>query len=160
MKELYELSSKAASLKPRFSKKRKILSQHKDLDRMMHQAHHNAFATIDCLDCANCCKTTSPLFTSSDIERLASHLQLRPAVFVDRYLKVDEDGDHVLKSVPCPFLGSDNYCSVYEARPKACRGYPHTDQPRQRKILSLAIQNASICPAVLQILEEVLDQVS
>ncbi len=29
---------------------------------------------------------------------------------------------------PCPFLGDDNYCSVYEARPKACREYPHTDR--------------------------------
>ena len=77
----------------------------KDLDREFHQAHDEAFQKIDCLKCANCCKTTGPLFTPSDITRLAKHFRLKPAQFSDQYLRLDEDGDMVLKSVPCPFLG-------------------------------------------------------
>ncbi|NND08456.1 MAG: YkgJ family cysteine cluster protein [Saprospiraceae bacterium] len=160
MTELDKLPSKAANLKPRFNTKRKILERRKDLDLIVHRTHSEVFARTDCLTCANCCKTTSPLFIGTDIERIANYLQLKPSQFVDRYLVVDEDGDDVLKSVPCPFLGSDNYCSIYAVRPKACRGYPHTDQPKQRKILSLTLKNASICPAVLEILETVLDEVS
>ncbi|HAG48373.1 MAG TPA: zinc/iron-chelating domain-containing protein, partial [Cryomorphaceae bacterium] len=30
----------------------------RDLDKVVHQLHEDAFRKIDCLDCANCCKTT------------------------------------------------------------------------------------------------------
>jgi Fe-S-cluster containining protein len=123
----------------------------KDLDQTFHQAHKAAFQKIDCLKCANCCKTTGPMFTPSDISRLAKHFRLKPAEFTDIYLRVDEDGDKVLKSVPCPFLGEDNYCGVYEIRPKACREYPHTDRFKMHQILKLTEKNASLCPAVFEI---------
>ena len=31
--------------------------------------HDEVFEEIDCLSCANCCKTTGPLFTEKDIEK-------------------------------------------------------------------------------------------
>lgn len=46
------------------------------------------------------------------------------------YLRVDEDNDKVFKSMPCPFLGEDNLCSIYDIRPKACREFPHTDRKK------------------------------
>ncbi|MGB0176278.1 MAG: YkgJ family cysteine cluster protein, partial [Owenweeksia sp.] len=95
----------------------------KQLDHHFHDLHDEVFAEVNCLNCANCCKTTGPLFTDSDINRLARHFNLKPAEFIDQYLRVDEDGDFVLQTLPCPFLGDDNYCSVYEVRPKACREY-------------------------------------
>lgn len=125
----------------------------KKLDRQIHQLHEEVFACTDCLQCANCCKTTGPLFTRKDIERISKHLKMKAAHFEEKYLRVDEDGDHVLQSVPCTFLGSDNYCSIYEVRPKACREYPHTDRDKQQQILHLTRKNASICPAVFTILE-------
>lgn len=125
----------------------------KKLDRQIHQLHEEVFACTDCLQCANCCKTTGPLFTRKDIERISKHLKMKAADFEEKYLRVDEDGDHVLQSVPCTFLGSDNYCSIYEVRPKACREYPHTDRDKQQQILHLTRKNASICPAVFTILE-------
>lgn len=127
----------------------------KQLDRHFHEAHEEAFAHIDCLSCANCCKTTGPLFTGKDINRLARHFGLRPAEFIDQYLRVDEDGDFVLKSVPCPFLGEDNYCSVYEVRPKACREFPHTDRNRMHQILELTRKNVEVCPAVFEMVERI-----
>lgn len=131
----------------------------RQLDMLMHQAHDEAFACINCLECANCCTTTGPLLTDKDISRLAKHLRIKDAVFVDDYVRVDEDGDQVFKSMPCPFLGADNYCSVYEHRPKACKDYPHTDRVKQHQLLKLHLKNAEICPAVEQVLKDVSEKI-
>lgn len=100
----------------------------KNLDQITQQLHNEAFEEIDCLKCANCCKTTGPLFTETDINRIAKHFKMKPGAFIDSYLKVDEDNDYVLQTTPCSFLGADNYCGIYEVRPKACREYPHTNR--------------------------------
>ncbi|MFT6686082.1 MAG: Fe-S-cluster containining protein [Bacteroidia bacterium] len=115
--------------------------------------HEEVFACTDCLKCANCCKTTGPLFTQKDIERIAKHLKLKPGQFVEKYLRIDEDKDYVLQQVPCPFLAEDNYCGIYEVRPKACREYPHTDRNKMHQILNLTAKNVEICPAVYEIVE-------
>lgn len=126
----------------------------KDLDDRFHALHDDVFSYTDCLECANCCKTTSPLFTDRDIERLAKALRLKPVDFIAQYLKIDEDGDHVLQSSPCPFLDADNYCMVYKDRPTACREYPHTNRKRMVQILDITFNNTMVCPAVLSITEE------
>mgnify|MGYP000010387066 CR=1 FL=1 len=82
---------------------------------------------------------------------MAKRLRLKTADFEARYLRLDEDGDWVLRQLPCPFLESDNACSIYEDRPKACREYPHTDRVKQVQILDLTAKNALICPAVGEI---------
>ncbi|MAR39343.1 MAG: zinc/iron-chelating domain-containing protein [Flavobacteriales bacterium] len=123
------------------------------LDKIIHPIHLEVFECTDCLKCANCCTTTGPLFTDKDISRIAKYLRIKPSEFVDIYLKIDEDNDYVLQSVPCTFLGEDNYCSIYDVRPKACRGYPHTDRIKQYQLLELTNKNLDICPAVFQIVE-------
>jgi uncharacterized protein len=125
----------------------------KNLDEVFQAEHHKAFENIDCLDCGNCCKTTSPMFTDHDVDRLAKHLKMSPSAFFEKYLTVDSDKFQVLKSSPCAFLGADNYCSVYEARPKACREFPHTDRRRVVQLLDLTLLNTKICPAVAQIVD-------
>ena len=125
------------------------------LDGLFQEAHEEVFAKTDCLECANCCKTTSPIFYHVDIERLSKALRIRPGEFIDRYLRVDEDGDHVLRSSPCPFLGADNHCAVYDSRPRACREYPHTDRRKIAQLLDLTHRNTLVCPAVLQIVDRV-----
>lgn len=135
----------------------KSLKRHDErrLDDIFHQAHDEVFEETDCLTCANCCKTTSPIFYQTDIERLARALRIKPGDFVTRYLRVDEDKDFVLQSSPCPFLGVDNYCSVYEDRPKACREYPHTDRKKVIQIMDLTYKNSLVCPAVLHMLDKI-----
>ena len=123
------------------------------IDALFQDAHEDVFSCVDCLACANCCKTTGPLFTQKDIERIAKHLRLKPKDFIDQYLRVDEDKDHVLQSVPCVFLGADNYCSIYDVRPKACREYPHTDRVKQKQLLNLNLKNTEVCPGVQEIFE-------
>lgn len=128
-------------------------SKRKNLDALFHQLHETTFEHTDCLDCANCCKTTSPIFTTKDIERIAKTLKLKPAQFIEQYLRIDEDEDYVLTTAPCPFLEADNTCRIYEHRPKACREYPHTDRKAMHKILDLTYRNTLVCPAVFEIVE-------
>ena len=107
------------------------------LDKLIHPLHKEVFKCTDCLKCANCCKTTSPLFTDKDIIRIAKHVRLKPSKFTEKYLRIDEDRDYVLQSTPCSFLENNNYCSIYDVRPKACREYPHTDRIKQHQLLKL-----------------------
>ncbi len=79
---------------------------------------------------------------------------MKPGDFIDTYLRLDEENDYVLQQVPCPFLGDDNYCGIYDQRPKACQEYPHTDRKDFHKISSITIKNTSICPAAYNIVEE------
>ena len=123
------------------------------IDDAFHRLHEEVFSEIDCLTCANCCKTTSPIFYQTDIERVAKALRLKPGDFIEKYLRIDEDRDYVLKSSPCPFLDSENYCSVYADRPKACREYPHTNRKKMVQITELTHKNTLVCPAVLEIVE-------
>lgn len=155
MKELQDLKSKAQKSREenkRFFEKLKKRTP-KDLDQTFAALHDEAFEHIDCLQCANCCKTTGPLFLQKDIERLANHFRMKPAAFIEQYLHIDEDNDYVLNVLPCPFLGADNYCSVYESRPNACREYPHTNQRKMHTIFKETLNNTSVCPAVFEIVE-------
>ena len=131
--------------------KRVRKQQKRTLDQAFHNEHENAFQEIDCLDCANCCKTTSPIFRDQDIKRLAKLFKMKQGQFIDEYLRIDEDNDYVLKSSPCPFLLDDNKCFVYDVRPQACREYPHTNRKNMYQILTLTKNNTLICPAVAQV---------
>ncbi len=124
----------------------------KNLDDSFHEAHDAAFEKIDCLKCANCCKTTSPIFRDIDIQRISKKLRVTPESFEKEYLRKDEDGDWVLLTAPCTFLNEDNTCFIYDIRPMACREYPHTDRKRMIQLMELTMKNADICPAVSRII--------
>ena len=128
------------------------------LDKAIQSLHDEVFENTDCLACANCCKTTSPMFTDKDIIKIAKHLRLKPSVFYDKYLRTDEDKDYVLKSLPCTFLLNDNSCSIYKVRPKACREFPHTNRRKQTQLLKLTEKNVEVCPAVYEIIERLKEE--
>ncbi|EIJ39609.1 putative Fe-S oxidoreductase [Galbibacter orientalis DSM 19592] len=152
LKQLPQLAKdKQNENKKYFAKLRK--KPPKNIDYVMQELHEAEFEKTDCLTCANCCKTTGPLFTNADIERISKHFKQKPQQFIDTYLRIDEDNDYVLQEVPCTFLGADNYCLIYDVRPKACREYPHTDRKKFQQISNLTIKNTSICPAVYNIVE-------
>lgn len=152
-----QIQARAQKLKPRlkrlFERLRKMSKS--KVDALFGTTHEEVFASTNCLDCANCCKTTGPLFTGRDIARISKNLRLSKVEFEKTYLKIDEEGDWVLQSVPCPFLGTDNHCSIYEIAPKACRTYPHTDRHKQHQLFQKTKLNAAICPAVQDILEKI-----
>jgi Fe-S-cluster containining protein len=133
------------------SKLGKLNSQ--KLDDLMLQLHYSEFKKIDCLECANCCKTISPAMNESDVRRMSAAMKLKISEFNIRYLNIDDEGDYVFKQTPCPFLGEGNFCSVYETRPRACREYPHTNRKRFYQILDLTCKNYKVCPAIFNIVE-------
>ncbi|WP_421918074.1 YkgJ family cysteine cluster protein [Marinifilum sp.] len=151
--DLEQLKVKAnqteADTKEFFAKLKK--KKPKQLDKIVHALHDEVFKELDCLECANCCKSISPIIIDKDIERLSKHLRMKPADLINRYLEVDNDNDYVFREAPCPFLMPDNYCMVYENRPRACREYPHTDRKRFYQILNLSLKNTHYCPAVYEV---------
>lgn len=130
----------------------------KNLDSSFHQIHDKTFQEIDCLKCANCCKTTSPIFRDVDIKRIAKFERTSEKDFIKNFLRMDEDGDYVLQQSPCYFLDDDNTCRIYEVRPLACREYPHTDRKNMHQILDLTRKNTEVCPAVAKIVDQLLNQ--
>lgn len=132
----------------------------KDLDYVMQDLHQQTFAHTNCLECANCCKTTGPLFTKADISRIAKHFKMKEQQFIETYLQIDQDNGYVLQELPCSFLDADNYCMIYDVRPKACREYPHTDRKKFHQIASLTIKNTAICPAAFEIVENMKKRLS
>lgn len=132
----------------------------KNLDYLVQEIHYGVFEEIDCLKCANCCKTAGPLYTEKDIERISRHLRMKPAEFESKFLKTDEDNDKVLQNLPCYFLNEDNTCSIYDVRPKACREYPHTDRKKIYQINNLMIKNTIICPAAFHFVEKMSEKMN
>jgi len=144
------------TIKKHFAKLKK--SKGKEADNQFHKNHEEFFKKNDCLTCANCCKTTSPIFRDVDIKRISKQLKLKESTFVDKYLKIDEEQDYVLKSSPCPFLDlADNTCNIYAFRPLACAEYPHTDRKNMVQILDLTSRNAEMCPAVASIVLQIIN---
>lgn len=149
------LNKSALRLKENKSFYEKLKSRKpKDLDGIISDFHDAVFEEMDCLQCANCCKTTSPVFKDTDIERIARHLRIKPSAFTEKYLHLDDEQDYVLNNAPCPFLDAENYCLIYEARPVACKEYPHTNRKRFYQLIPKTINNLSICPAVFLITEK------
>ena len=125
----------------------------KSLNRRADQLHEEVFEEIDCLDCANCCKSIPPILNDLDIKRAAKFLGIKPNDFKEKYVVVDDDLDMVMKTSPCPFLMEDNKCLIYEGRPRACREYPHTDNYEFVKNIKLHRKNLEYCPAVYHIVK-------
>lgn len=132
-------------------------SNRKKMDQFFHEEHAAAFQKVDCLNCANCCKTTSPIFRDIDVKRLSKHLRMSERQFIQTYLRTDEDEDYVLKVAPCPFLLDDNSCGVYDDRPLACKEFPHTNRKNMFQITDLTVSNSLVCPAVALITQKMND---
>jgi len=123
------------------------------VDEAFQTLHEEVFAEVNCLDCANCCKSLGPKLNAADIRRISGVLRIKASEFEEKYLRMDEDDDFVFRIMPCAFLAEDNSCKIYEDRPRACREYPHTDRRKMHQVLDITLKNMSICPAVSEIVE-------
>ncbi len=120
--------------------------------------HEEAFEQVNCLSCANCCKNYSPRFKTPDIKRISKYLGMKESIFINTYLRVDEDGDFVVKSAPCPFLAADNTCNIYAERPSDCARFPYTDEDVLIKRQALTLKNSEFCPITYYVLEKLIQQ--
>jgi len=153
LKELPELAKeKQIENKKYFAKLKKRTP--KRLDLLMQDLHDKEFEKTDCLTCGNCCKTSSPIFTDKDVQRISKHLKIKVVNFISQYLERDADDFLVLKTAPCTFFDmNDNTCFIYDVRPKACSEYPHTNRKKFIQITDLTMKNIEICPATYNIIE-------
>jgi Fe-S-cluster containining protein len=157
--ELPKLAKDAFKENKKFFQKLKKKTP-KNLDYIVQELHDETFKKIDCLTCANCCKTTSPIFTEKDIKRISKHFRMKEVQFIEQYLERDKDDFMVLKQAPCIFLDeSDNTCSIYDVRPKACSEYPHTNRRKFIQLTNLTLKNTEICPAVYSIVEAMKEKI-
>ena len=147
------------SLREDFEKLKSVPS--KKLDDFFEREHQSVFEKTNCLECANCCKNYSPIIEPNEISDLMKNMGVLPDVFWKEYVEMDQDGDFVFKSQPCPNLDLDtNYCKIYENRPRACREYPHTNHKKMNEHIDLLQINVEICPAASQIVQKILDKIS
>jgi Fe-S-cluster containining protein len=122
-----------------------------DLDAVVREVTDDVWKRIDCTTCAHCCRSLQIVVDNADIRRLAERLGMTPGQFSHRYVRVAEDRTKHFASMPCPFLGSDNRCTVYEDRPLACREFPllHNEGFRRRTLTMM--ENTAVCPIVFNV---------
>ena len=128
----------------------------KEVDDTFHQLHSKAFQKMDCLACANCCKTMTPTFTPTDIKRIAAHLNTTPKEFKEKWLHHDKkDNDWLNKLNPCQFLNLKTHkCDIYEVRPADCAGFPHLTKKKMPDYVHVHKQNVELCPASYKMVEK------
>ena len=131
--------------------KRLLKKPPKQFDYFVQEQHDEAFEKVDCLSCGACCRELGPNITDLDIRKMAKGVKMKPAKFTEQYIDMDEDGNYMFNIMPCPFLMPDNYCSIYDHRPKACREYPHTDRKKFIQLLGITEINIKTCPAAMEV---------
>lgn len=125
------------------------------LDKLTKSLEPEVWKEVDCLTCANCCKTMSPTFTKADINRISKHFGETPEAFTKKWLRKDRIGDMLNKVEPCQFLNlDDNKCSIYEIRPVDCSGFPHLSKKRMVDYIHVHKQNIEYCPATYKLVEK------
>lgn len=124
--------------------------------KLLPDLNEEAFNKIDCLKCASCCKHYSPRFKTPDIKRISKHLRMKESVFIESYLQLDKEGDYIARTAPCPFLGEDNYCTIYEERPSDCHRFPYTDEDVLIDRPAITLKNSTFCPITYYVLEKLL----
>ncbi|HTO16976.1 MAG TPA: YkgJ family cysteine cluster protein [Edaphocola sp.] len=130
-----------------------------NLDIIVAEEDKKVWEETNCLECAHCCKTMTPIYITEDINRISKHLGLTPEKFFDEYLEVEEDtGSTINKTLPCPFL-KDNKCSIYEVRPIDCAEFPHHNKVPFDDYNETYIQNVHRCPATYKLVKQLKERI-
>jgi Fe-S-cluster containining protein len=125
-----------------------------DMELIVAEEDKKVWEETECLTCANCCKKMTPTFTTDDIKRIATHLQMSPQAFKKKWLyKENKAGDWINTSTPCQFLQEDNKCSIYEVRPIDCAEFPHHNKKPFDWYNDTFSQNLKYCPATFNLVQ-------
>jgi Fe-S-cluster containining protein len=124
-----------------------------ELSEIVTEEDAEVWTEVDCTECANCCKTMTPVFTKEDIKRISTHLRMSPKAFYEKWLLKEEDSGSIVNKVqPCQFL-VENKCSIYEVRPADCAEFPHHYKRPFDLYNDTFIQNVHRCPATFLLIE-------
>lgn len=133
----------------------------KDLDIISSQIDREVWKDIDCLSCANCCKTMSPTYNFQDIKRISAHFNMKMKDFKAKWLYYDKaEKDWMNRLRPCQFLDKKtNMCSIYEIRPADCAGFPHLTKKSMKDYIHVHKQNIEYCPATYKWVEKLKERI-
>ena len=134
----------------------------RDLDKLTEKLNVEIWQHVDCLTCANCCKTMTPTYTPKDIKRISTYLGMTTKQFKDKWLYYDKkDGDWMNVQRPCQFLDlKTNMCSIYEVRPADCAGFPHFTKKKMVDYMHVHKQNIEYCPATYKMVERMQEELN
>ncbi|MFZ3329809.1 MAG: YkgJ family cysteine cluster protein [Candidatus Acidiferrales bacterium] len=118
-----------------------------NIDGLVKTLSQKYFALIDCMQCANCCRSLHVEFKKSELHVIAKTLGQSKEAFQKRFMSGGE------VNPPCPMLNG-KLCSIYENRPDVCRSYPHLEQPEFTSRLIGVIDNVAVCPIAFNAFEE------
>lgn len=156
--DLQKFGKKAAKNKAKLKKFLKKLDKivPEGMDALVAEENVKVWQEVDCLQCANCCKTMTPTYKKEDIKRISAHLGMTPKAFKAKWLYQEEDsGDWMNTTTPCQFLLDNNMCSIYEVRPEDCAGFPHHTKEDFDAYNDMYIQNITRCPATYKLVSKV-----
>ena len=129
------------------------------LNVLTEKLEKEVWAELDCLSCANCCKTMTPTFTPADLKRISAHFGQTVDEFKIKWLRKERkaNGDWMNKKEPCQFLNlNDNKCSIYEIRPTDCADFPHLTKS-MKDYGHVHKQNIEYCPATYKLVEKMME---
>jgi Fe-S-cluster containining protein len=125
------------------------------VNAMARQFGQEAESRMECLTCGACCRDNTVPVSVSETRRLAKRLGISSAEFESTHLQSELDGEPAIDAHPCPFLDG-NTCSVYDDRPKVCRGYPYVGGDVPSRMVGI-IERAETCPIIFHMLERLKD---
>jgi Fe-S-cluster containining protein len=137
---------------------RRYLSRHHYTDKPFQILASEVQQRVDCTACANCCRYSVVSVNQSDIESIAEHIGTTSEAVTRLYTVPDPEAPAlpILRNSGdgCIFLDG-NLCTIYEARPKTCRDFPHVAVGKHSlgsRQSSLA-RWAPLCPIIFNALE-------
>jgi hypothetical protein len=154
LKQIRKKAKKEAAQNRRFFRRIKK-KKPAGLTKAFREGHDDAFRHINCMKCANCCRTSLAVFGEADVRRVSAHFSMTKKEFIKKYLRPHPDYDYLIKTLPCPFLREDNLCGIYEIRPEGCRTYPPAKLRLTDEQLDVLHDNIGICPAVSEMVENI-----
>lgn len=119
---------------------------------------------FNCTGCGNCCREPLLPITDRDLRRLVLHTKRRPLELVRwidaKHIDLDDEPEAFVRlragkrvmtlrqgRAGCIFLGADQRCKIYSARPLGCRVFPFDSKfDRNGKIRRLELIQATDCP--------------
>ena len=131
-----------------------------NLDHLVDEIDESVWKEVNCISCANCCRTMTPTYTFKDLQRISKHLNMTIKQFRAKWLYKDRQGEWMNLSTPCQFLDrKTNLCTIYLVRPADCAEFPHLNKRKVTEYIHIHHQNVQHCPATFIMVEKLMEKV-
>ena len=151
--DLKKLANKKENENYKFRTYLKVHADETKLDEQFKRLHEKYFNIYDCKKCRNCCKEIGISMNEIELDKICDYLKINKDIFIKEDL-VDRYGEYYFNNKRCKFLDDYNHCKISNCLPRTCKEYPYTNHEERLFSLASIVANASVCPVVYEILEE------